>query len=244
MIHNNQKGFAMAISLAILPLFISALLIGFAAVGFVETDLNLKYQCRTQGLQGQSKVAPLLTSLLALNLRARALRIEQWIARAEAFEATLALNFPLAARALKREREIQRKRENLDKKQKQIIKKSNQFLRQAHETGAQKIRASALTQDNKFFNIQLTSLKGKAPELAVRPKDSDVAPVYETVSNFETEQSLAHEWQYKISIRAPFSHFIPGQFTFNKACAVSLKKKDLLWLPSIVKGKFSLKSAW
>lgn len=243
MIIRNNNGFALAICLAILPCLIAGMLLAFSVFGFIQNDLSLKYQCRREGLNGQKQVQPLLTSLLASNPLAKTLQLLYWETKGELTIAKI--TNPLAVPAIEaRLARIEEKRLALDRKQKQLINQSNLLLRTNHL----KTEAQLLTSGGRISNILLKAeflgIQGKAPTLAVHPDSTDIAPTYSPLDDFENKQSLAHEWQYRISVRPPFSNFIAGNFLFKKACAVTLTKEDSRWVPKITKAKFSLKSVW
>lgn len=244
MIIRNQKGFALAICLALLPCLIAGMLLAFSLFGLVQNDLALKYQCRSEGLIGQKQVQPLLTGLLALNPLAEILKAAYLETVAELAAATAAANPVGIAKATAQLNQIMAKRQTLDKQQKQLINQSNLLLKTNHFKTAVLLYKKGAQISNILMKVNLVSLNGKAPRLAVHPDSTDIAPTYSPVEDFETKQSLAHEWQYRASVRAPFSNFISGNFLFKKACAVTLTKEDSRWIPKITKGKFSLKSVW
>lgn len=240
----GQDGFALALILAILPAVIAALVLAFCLVGFTQNDLALKYQCREHGRRGQKITAPLLETLLALNPLSRQLRLQQIKALQDITAATIAKNPVALAAATKRYMAIRKKQELLDSKQRQLIKQSNFILGQSHAAATRQLRSTAIAMSNSFIQLRLLSIKGHPPKLAVRPDQADLAPTYSPSTDFENDQALAHEWQYRFFVRTPFSYFLPGNFVFQKACAVTLRKEKSQWKPTITKGKFSLKSVW
>lgn len=240
----NNHGFALAFLLAILPVFIAGLVFCFSSFGFVQNDLAMKYQCRVEGRNGQKEVAPLLTGLLALNPLAVRLRAEWIQALYELWIALASENPGAIAAATKKCLVIKEKRGQLDQKQKQLIRQSNLLLQKSHLITKQKLFTTAAHLSNIFLKFDLVSLRGKAPRLAVRPDSADVAPTYGPVADFNNEQALAHEWQYQVSVRSPYSQFLPGIYSFKKACAVTLEKERISWVPKIIRGRFLLKSLW
>lgn len=240
----NRNGFAVVLIMALLPCVLAGFLLCFSTVGFIQTDLALKYQCRSLGESTQDKVRPLLTALLALNPLAVQLRIELAQAMAE-IAAAIATENPVAlAKAKDHYNRVVQKRQELDYKQKQLINNSNRLLRQGHQFTRLQLGRLGATSSNVLLKMQLTSVRGEAPRLAVRPDVPDTAPIYNPLPDFETQQALAHEWQYRLQVQAPFSAFLKGSFTFKKACAVTLTEENALWRTKIIKGKFSLKSVW
>ncbi|MEK2646709.1 hypothetical protein [Bdellovibrio sp. BCCA] len=244
MVIQNQKGSALAIILAVLPVFIAGALLCFSLLGILQNDLGLKYQCRVEGQNGQKRVAPLLSSLLALNPVAVAVKAELAEAILE-LEAAIASENPVAiAKATKHYTQVLEKRDKLDHRQKQLIKQSDLLLQQSHTFTSMNLRRTGGSASNILLKVDLDSVRGKAPKLAVRPDSPDIAPTYSPVDDFENKQALAHEWQYRVQVRPPFSNFLKGEFSFKKACAVSLAKENSSWLPKIIVGKYSLKSVW
>lgn len=240
----NQKGFALVMTLALLPVLIAGMLLAWAAVGFFQQDLALKHACRKQGLEGQRKVAPLLKKLLQLNPEARTLKERRDELRLKIAAATASGQVHMVE-LWKIELDIvEFRRLQLSLRQKNIITESNRLLQAAHNIGRRKIEDHAKETSNLFINLRLTQLNGHAPRLAVRPDYPDIAPTFSTVLDFSNQQALAHEWHYSATVGAPFSHFLPGKFEFHKACAVSLRKDLNAWSPQITKARYSWKSVW
>lgn len=239
----NQKGFALVILLAFLPVLISAFFLVFTFNGFVEKDLKLKHICRSEGIAGQTKVAPLLSQLLRLNPPALLLKAQFEKAQLE-LQVAIASENPVAiAKAVARLERILQKRKELDSKQKQIINQSNLLLGNFHAQTKTMIFRE-LHQGSKAFTLNQTTLQGKAPRLAVEAESFDLAPTYRTVENFSAAQSLSHEWQYQMILMKPLDRFLDGKFKFKKGCAVSLAPDGPGWNPQIVLGAHSLKSVW
>lgn len=244
MVGQGQKGFALAITLAILPILISGLLLMSTLIGFIQNDLAMKYHCRTQGLIGQKKIVPLLNSLLALNPLSATLRLQQAKAQQDIATATAAKNPVALALATERYMKILKKREQLDLRQKQLIKQSNLLLLKAHSLTVSQLRHNDVAATSLLLKSTLLRVRGRPPQLAVRPESSDLAPTYSPAPEFENRQALAHDWQYRVQVRPPFSHFLPGDLHFQKACSVTLRKVGSSWIPRITTGRFSLRSVW
>ncbi|WP_413568737.1 hypothetical protein ACLWBD_14660 [Bdellovibrio sp. HCB117] len=238
----NEKGFAVILLLACLPVLISGLLLLSSVFGFMQNDLAMKYQCRVHGQQGQKLVAPSLEKLLSLNNTARRLKVEEVAAYAKI--AASAGNPPALAAAKARLVKIQNQKRQLDLKQKQLINQANMSLASSFAKTRRELANTQEGLSNILFVANGFHLSGRRPTLAVRPDSSDIAPTYSPVAAFEEKQALAHEWQYTLAVRKPFSQFLEGRFHFKKACAVSLIEENSAWIPKIIKGKFSLKSVW
>ncbi|KHD89145.1 MAG: hypothetical protein OM95_04785 [Bdellovibrio sp. ArHS] len=236
----NQKGFALILMLACLPVVVSGFLFLSAVFGFMQSDLAMKYQCRVQGQTGQRAVAPYLQKLLALNSTAKKLKIEEL----KAYAQLASFNPFLVAAAKARLLKVRIQKEQLDIKQKQLINQANIVLRDAFTKTRKELLKTQSSLSNLLFKVSHFSLQGQVPLLAVRPDYPDTAPTYSPDFEFAEKQSLAHEWQYTLSVRRPFSQFLSGEFQFHKACAVSLAEENSQWVPKIIRGKFSLKSVW
>lgn len=237
----NQKGFALVITLSLLPALLAGFFLSWAAIAFIRQDLGIKYSCRAEGIAGQKKVAPLLEKLLALNSKAKKLKLKLNLA-----EAALAIAPDPASRTAAKAKveSIKLERQVLDMQQKGIILNSNALLSVAHTKTRLAIRGRVTKLSNTFLSLGHSSVNGRAPTLAVRPDYADTAPTYSPAPDFSTTQALAHEWHYSAQLAAPYSYFLPGNFEFRKACAVTLISEGKKWIPQITKARFSLKSVW
>lgn len=240
----SDRGFAMILFLSLLPILITGTLIAFALINTIQADLAMKYECRHGGIQGQKMVGPLLASLLKLNPRAVQLRAKKAQAIIEISTATISRNPVALSAATKKYLKVLKQQEDLDGLQKQIIKQANLILHSAREKTKFKLMTTSRSASNIFARFSLLSLVSKSVKLAVSPDISDIAPIYRLEKDFETAQSLAHEWHFQIKTMAPFSYFIPGTYNYKKACAVTLHKESSQWQSKIITGKYSLKSVW
>jgi hypothetical protein len=232
----NQKGFALAITMALLPVLVGLFLLLFAVLGVNQFNLSTQQACREGGLRGQQQVAPLLKQLLDLNPRASQLKLAEIQARIRLAAATLP---PLVAAARAHLAYIQMQRKILDLRQRQLVQQSNLLLLKAHLQTKGALR-TALTKGLPTFNyLKINSLQyfTSAPQLAVRPESSDIAPAYRTLENFDDHQALAHSWQYQLSVRSPFQNFLMADLKWTPSCAVTLKQEGLSWIPKIKKVK-------
>lgn len=240
----NQKGFALVMTLALLPALIAGFFLAWAAIGYIQQDLALKFACRDQGISGQKNVSPLLEKLLKLNPEATKLKTKQTQLIQRIASATAAQQWIVVGILSKKLSQVEAQRLQLDIKQRGLIQESNRELVTAHNRGRSQIQSNLQDISSAFIRLKLKNIRGRSPQLAVRPDYPDVAPTYSTVFDFSTQQALAHEWHYSASVGRPFSYFLPGEFDFKKACAVSLKKELTKWSPQITKGNYSWKSVW
>lgn len=232
----NKNGFAMALMTAMLPLLLGAVLVSFTIISFIQVDLKLNYICRTEGLKGQESVAPLLTTLLALNPRAVQLKLELIQAKAHATSGNPAALAHLA--------QVEAKVLSLIARQQQLIRQSNILLVKAGTSAQIKLwqEKNQIARGVPLLSGSLEVLGSKSPSLAVRPDSVANPPTYSPVENFSAEQALEQKWQYRLSIVKPLQTFLTGDYVFTKSCAVTLKEEDTRWLPQIRRDKSLLKS--
>lgn len=242
----DNGGFALLLMTSLLPLLLAGFLLVFALLGLIQVDLSMKYICRTEGLRGQNKVGPLLTSLLALNPKAQVLKKQYLEAQVSLAAAELTGNPALIAKAAYRLSVIQSRRLSLDILQKQYITQSNILLHRSHFTITGLLRNKIRELDKRliFFDLNLNLLSEKPPRLAVRPDSMDRAPTYSLELRFDELQSLAQTWQYSVSPGAPMNTFFQFKHRFTKSCSVGLRKDHHQWIAVINKGKFSSKQLW
>lgn len=242
----NQQGFAAILILALLPALISGFFMVAAMLGFLQLDLAMKHSCRQEGLSTQERVLPHLKKLLSLNPKSIKLKTQWMIAQAQLAAALASGNPAGIAAAKSRLMQVKTMRQTLEIQQKQLIMQSNLQLHRGHAGTDMKLlsRARDLQHRIGFLKIRASLLRETPPRLAVRPDSSDIAPTYSPKPDFESHQALAHRWQYEILLPSPLSKFLKGNFSFEKACAVTLTKGSTQWKTQITKGKFSLKSVW
>ncbi|HWU43775.1 MAG TPA: hypothetical protein VN132_10065 [Bdellovibrio sp.] len=223
----NNKGFAVVMITALLPVLVGAVLVAWAIVAFIQIDLKMKFICRREGLHGQEQVAPLLTTLLAMNPAA-------YILRAELIEARIqAAAFPATIPHLLRVETLVR---NFEAKQQELIRQSNLLLLRSHLSIELQLSQERhyITRAIPLFTGDLTVHYTQAPRLAVRPDSPAHPPAYIPVDNFTEAQALVQRWQYRLRVIKILQPFLQGDFTFEKACAVTLKQEDSIWVPQVL----------
>lgn len=236
---HNQQGFALAISMALLPVVIGAFLLLFAVLGVNQFNLRTQQVCREGGLRGQQQVAPLLEKLLGLNNKARNLKRAEIQAQRQ-LQLALASKVPpaiAAARAYLAAVQLQRR--VLDIQQKQILVQSNLILLKAHRATSRDLLAALLNGISAFNFLKVKTQKSFSlpPTLAVSPEYPDVAPPYRTQAQFEDKQALAHSWHYQLTVRSSFQNFLMGDLRWNPSCAVTLKQEGQTWITKIKRAK-------
>lgn len=227
----NNRGFAVALIMALLPLLVGAVLVTFAVVSFIQTDLKLRHVCRSEGIKGQEDVAPILKTLLALNPMALRLRLELVQARAHA-----ASGHPVA---LARLAKVEMKISSLVTRQQQLLRQSNLLLLRSHASAQGKLWKEKNTVDNAvaLFKGDLQVLHSTPPTLAVRPDAPLHPPTYSPAENFANKQALEQKWQYRLSIIKPLRAFLTGNYLFEKSCAVTLKEENSKWVPQMIRDR-------
>jgi hypothetical protein len=207
---SNQKGFALALMLGLLPILLGALFATSAAIGLMQSDLKFKHICRSEGLIAQEKVGRLLQVLMSLNSRALQLRIQLQAARASLAVAMAAHNPVAIAKFTKQIAQIKKAQLSLDIRQKNLINESNRELKMNHNRADRRLKTIASQTLNGFPGLQIgfQTRWVKPPRLAVEPDMPGIAPVYRTHARFEQEQTLAHRWHYQVEIRPPLNSFL------------------------------------
>ncbi|UOF00962.1 hypothetical protein [Bdellovibrio reynosensis] len=243
MMVQNQKGFALALMTAFLPILLAGFFVVFAISGFINKDLSVKHECRKGGLEGQRAVGKILTSLLKLNSKARKLKRDLVTAQERLAAAIKVQNYPVIATSLAKISKLEIARSELDAKQRQLIREGDQLLKTSHAKTKANIQTS-LPLESILFATREVSVQGKASELAVVADYVDIAPTYSPVPGFSEKQALQHQWSYSLSLKKPYSSFVHGKFKFKKACAVSLESEGSTWVPQIVQGSLSQNELW
>ncbi len=240
---SNNKGYALAMILALLPAVVGLFFLAFTVVGLTQFDQATKYACRESGLKAQDKVAVLLRTLLGLNTLATTLKAEAIAANIALIIATASLEPEPIRRAYNFKKKVDDQRRALDKRQKQIVSASNNLLRLAHISGHTQITlASRKGLPNiPFLKLTFRQQLGKAPRLSVKPDSSELAPTYSPLPDLESRQALAHKWQYLVSVRNPFQMFLDGKIEFQRSCEVTLKKEGSSWIAKIRRDRSSLR---
>ncbi|QDK46772.1 hypothetical protein DOM22_17215 [Bdellovibrio sp. ZAP7] len=234
---SDQKGFALALMVALLPIVLAAGLASYAAMTFLQIEQRFLYTCRSGGIDGQENAGKQIDALLKLNPKAT--RLIQKEQRALAKIAATA-GTPAQAAAIIEHEAILAQQGILKIRQQQIIIQGNFALQISQQNTARKL--GLLTADiNGYKSLFETSARIEpkaAPKLAVSPEGADIAPTYRTDSDIERRQALVHKWQYQLRVQQHLQSFISGDYKFNKSCAVTVTEKGSSWTPKILRDKF------
>jgi len=236
----NNKGYALALMAALLPVLMGLLLLGSAVMITIKINQQYLYTCRSEGLRGQKIVGPHLKALMALNPVSVALRAKKYISRGKIIAALAAQNYIALAKATADYNATLENLRKLDAQQKQIIQQSNLVLRTAHQMAQTKLRKEGFA--NKSLGILESTFSmefRQPPKLAVQPDDTDIAPTYSLEKDFENKQALAQKWQYTLRVVRPLRRLLSGTFQFEKSCAITLKEENHTWQPKVKKDKSS-----
>ena len=236
----DQRGFALAIMVPLLPVLLALGLGSYAVITFLQIEQRFSYICRSGNLIGQEKAAKQIDALLKLNQKATQLIIKERNAKAELVAAEMSMNPFAIGKAAAKHLKIQGEQEVLNLRQKAIIQQGNMALIFAQQKTSRELglMTTELTNYRSLFDTSAKIFPGSAPPLAVSPEGTDIAPTYRTDADIETQQKLAHRWQYRLRVSPHLQSFITGNFFFEKSCAVSVTQKGSSWVPKILRDKY------
>lgn len=236
----NQKGFALALMVVLLPVVLAAGLASYAAMTFLQIEQRFLYTCRSGGIDGQEKAGKQIDALLKLNPKATRLIAEEKSAKAALVAAEMSTNPYAIAKAEARLRYVQGKQEILNLRQKAIVIAGNSALQTAQQNTARKLGllTSEITDYKSLFETSARIELKTPPRLAVSPEGADIAPTYRTDPDIEQRQALVHKWQYQLRVQRHLQGFISGDFKFKKSCAITVTEKGSSWTPKILRDKF------
>lgn len=243
----NQKGFALTIILALLPVLIGGMLVVLFAMNYMKMNARHLYLCRSAHLEDQKQVAALLQQLLDLNPKAKDLREKRRLAE-EALDAAMSSGQPYAIAVAQAGKTLVIGMQTvLDLQQRQLIGNSNRLLYQGHSSMQQQLRQTIkkdLASLKPFIKSSFELKSNSPPQLAVRPDKPDLAPVYNTYPDIEERQALAHQWQYSLDVAGFLETFLHGKQSFEKNCAVTVAKQGKKWNAKIHRVRSWSKWAW
>lgn len=218
----NQRGLSSLTLIVVLPLLLSLL----AGSAFFARNLYqwnmMHHQCQSTVLQHQNELRGLLTKLLALNPKAKNLRLQKSMAQV-ALAAAIATGTPAAiAAAQKRLAQILSKQRLLDSHQKILI-----GLAQA---SVQKFKWRARK------NLNYNNLKQHQPPgrftypLAVEPFPvKATAPVYKPVANFSNKQNIGLSFTWELKDWSFIAGILELPSILKIECGSTLKQENNKW---------------
>ncbi|QLY24977.1 hypothetical protein [Bdellovibrio sp. KM01] len=234
---SDQKGFALALMVALLPVVLAVGLASYAVMTFLQIEQRFLYTCRAGGIEGQEIAGKQIEALLKLNPKASKL-IQKEKQALEKIAATTGT--PAQAAAIIEHEAILAQQGILKLRQQQVIIQGNFALQMAQQNTVRKLgllNADITGYKSLFESIARIEPKA-APRLAVSPEGADIAPIYRTDSDIEQRQALVHEWQYQLRVQRYLQSFISGEYKFKKFCAVTVTEKGSSWTPKIIRVKF------
>lgn len=237
--NNRQHGFAIIFVLILSPIILSCTLAAYTAISFMMTNQEYTYTCRSRGIATQTRVSALLSQLIKLNPKATTLRTQKKLAEYRQSIAIKSGNPIAIATTTNQLMVIQAKIAALDLNQKQLIAVANIDLRKSQASTQWALQK--ITQNLPGIGPFKSSLKlapNSRPTLAVIPSDTDLAPNYNPHRDFENRQALVQKWQIQIKTQGFLRNFIPGAYTFQKSCSVTLTKDGNKWVSKIQKDRF------
>lgn len=224
LLREREKGFVIAGSLFLMTITLVILIFFFFYHGISHTNLKVKSSCKTLNFQHQTKMRSLLAKLLKMNPRALSLRRQHQAAQKRLQKALMSGTPPVIAAAEAHLLLIQMARIAHDGKQKLILSQAKLSARAFAIRLKQKIRSDLRSQ----ARIHIIEM-----DLAVDPDVADVAPQYQTRSDFVKEQRSGAIWKAPLIAYLPGSDFfrsqsvvkLPFQSQWENSCAVSLEER-------------------
>lgn len=212
----RNGGYALVGLLSMMPVLLT---IFFATASFAllaREHTRSQTLCKNHLFNMQDNISNLLNKLINLNPKARNLRIQNQSAQRQLQLAVLSANAIKIALAEARLIQIKLARILLDTEQKNLIAEANSLL----QTSAIKLR----------HNLRQRLVHLKLNPLAVHPDVlGDVAPIYETRSDFRQAQKASAFYTWNIP------HWLKNQQThFRFGCSVSIEKRALLYRATLM----------
>ncbi|UYL09169.1 hypothetical protein B9G69_001085 [Bdellovibrio sp. SKB1291214] len=235
----NQKGFALAMMVPLLPVLLAMGLASYAAMTFLQIEQRFSYTCRSGNLLGQTKAGKQIDALLKLNPKASKLISDERKAQAELALAISIKDVPGATKAQLKINSIHAKQEVLNIRQKAIIQQGNLALTNAQQSTSRELglMTTKIIDYRSLFDTSARVTSSSYPKLSVSPEGTDIAPIYRTDSDIEQKQVLVHRWQYELRVNRHLQSLISGSFKFQKSCAVTVTEKGQSWVPKILRDK-------
>lgn len=237
---HQQNGSIVICLLTLLAVIMPLCFVVITMSAVLSLDQQMKKICRDQLIQAEQASSLTLEALFKLNPSAKLLRSQKQQTERRLAVAMASANKPLIAQLLLELKRIHAQRVTLDQVQKHFLQKqtfSNQTAVQLVQ-----IRLKKFLQQNIrdiFFRQNIQVIKTKSVGLAVRPDFSDIAPVYETMPNFEEKQTLSVSWKWGLQAVQPSLQ--KYRLNFSRECSVTLTKRMMKWNPLLKTDKFLLK---
>lgn len=231
---NNESGFVLVLMCVVFVITFGLMIVFGSSLVLVRNKMETVHQCRTDLLNIQEGVKPLLESLFKLNPLAKTLRVQRAIVEAQLAAALASGNMAIVGALTARRHRIRFQQKILDKSQKTLIVLANTQLSkgslQAYFNMQNKLRKVTLKQKD-WTQAQWQVLPPKIPKLAVRPKDRRMAPEYEPKRDFERKQAVSLFWIHSVQINGWMHSEAFVEPRIKNECHVTLEENT--WLVKI-----------
>lgn len=233
---NRQQGFATILLMTMIP---ALLALGGGALftyALLKQDLATLNTCRSTELNIHNKAGKVLAKLMSLNPRAKNLRRKNQKAQMDFNKAALTGNATGMAMAEARIAAILMERELLWIQQKGLITSANGLLKSGDLQNSAGIRKEWMSHQRpmlSWLRSTITLKAAKVPTLAVKPDLPDIAPIYETVSNFETEQTWSQSWTVRYELIGALQTFLRFSGSLERSCSTSLFQEGKKWIAKL-----------
>ena len=224
----NDSGFVLIFFVPLIALLISAFILITAYAAAAKKEMGFKKKCLNMTWSSLQKQKNFLQKLQGLNSKAQSLRQQNQRALLRLKKAIVSGQAPLIAAAKLHLQLIQARRIQLDLRQRQLLFES-------------KLEAARVQQ---ALQKSLPQARVKAPPLAVRPDQVEVAPIYVLTSGFVQNQATGAQWTLHWSTLLPKgwlkiierqSPYFLSQQIAKKECYTTLEQRSEKWFTKILK---------
>lgn len=252
----SASGSVLVYLLAALPLFLAL----FFGLQYAFHSLILPREIKKICLESEEKTQAAMSSrideLLALNIPARALRLQQKIKEIQLIAAIAGLpkTSALVARLKLEIQAIVTRRRQLERLQQGILLASQATMTVSlfQTSSAIKKFFQKFVSERPWLEGQILSSFGQGlsefqkkplrfkPELSVKPKDRDLAPEYELKDEFKDQQALLHLIKVRIFGQGFIRNWVKTDFIYKWRCGGSLNfnKEKKQWESILVADKY------
>jgi hypothetical protein len=226
----KQKGSIVICLLTLLAVILPFCFVVVLLTSALSVDQQMKKICRDQLIQAEQKSAVTLVTLLKLNPTATLLRLKKQQTEIALAAAIASANKPLVLKMMAQLKQIHSQRLKLDQLQKNLLQRQSISNRLAIQTTQMQLQRF-LNQNIKdaVFLHTINFTQSKSIGLAVQPDIPDIAPVYETVSDFEDQQTLSVYWKWALQAAQP--SLKKYRLSLLRECSVTLTKGMMQWKP-------------
>jgi hypothetical protein len=233
----NEKGFFLASFIVFLPLLLAIVAVGGASYLLIHGDGASRHACRSELLRVQRQVAESLQSLLALNEKARHLRLK----RTQAEVACQAVaGTPAEAAAIAKLATVIAQQSALHARQLTLISQAQALTRGA---GPKAQRAAMGAIDSHSHS---RSAAGPAPLKmgefhVIASPISSASPDYQPAPRFRDSQEVVVQWF--VDLRNYFGPWLTpflenSPLRFGAECSATIEPQGRTWVARLSRGRF------